>query len=107
MSKELAMSYYDNEPRHRKKHSQKSKAAKRADHKHEYEKVIIKTIFGYCWGGRCRICGRINEGNGYHSKEFIRPECRNKFAIGQRDFYTEQELQQLYHGVTIVSRSYF
>lgn len=100
------MDYFENEPRHRKKHPQNSKASKRADHKHEYERVIIKTFFGMHWGGRCKICGRINAGKYYSDKEFVRPECRNKFAIGLRDFYSVEELAVLYPGIEVVIERY-
>lgn len=95
------MDYFESGPRYRKKHSQKSKSAKRSNHKHDYEKVIIKTLIGWRWGGRCRICGRINSGNGFSSKEFVRPESRYKSAISRSDFYSAAELQRIYPDVGI------
>lgn len=90
------MDMYDESPRHRKKHSQKSKSVKRADHKHVYERVILQAIIGWRWGGRCRICGRLDGKWGFSSKEFLRPESRKKPAIGNRDFYSEAELHRLF-----------
>ena len=52
---------YDEDARHRKKSktSKTSKSVQRSNHKHEYEKVIIREFIGYAWGGRCRLCGKF------------------------------------------------
>ena len=44
---------YDEDVRHRKKSktSKTSKSVQRSNHKHEYEKVIIREFIGYAWGG--------------------------------------------------------
>ena len=52
---------YDEDVRHRKKSktSKTSKSVQRSNHKHEYEKVIIREFIGYAWGGRCRLCAKF------------------------------------------------
>lgn len=47
---------------HKKKSktSSKSNSSKRSDHKHDYEKIVVESFFGYKWGCRCKICGRID-----------------------------------------------
>ncbi len=95
------MDYYDEELRHRKKRSQKSKSAKRADHKHDYERIILQSFLGWRWGGRCRICGRLDGKWGFSSTEFVRPECRNKSSRSRRDYWTATELQQLFPNTPI------
>ncbi len=95
------MDYFEEEPRHRKKHSQKSKSSRRADHKHDYERVILQAFIGWCWGGRCRICGRIDSKEILGSQEFVRPECLRKPSRGNHDFWTAIELLHLFPNTPI------
>lgn len=46
----------DEKLRHRKKSKTASisNSSKRADHKHQYERVIVKSFLGYRWGRKCR-----------------------------------------------------
>lgn len=47
-------------PKYKKKKKNNSSAKKRSDHKHQYEKIIVEDFLGgFCWGERCKICGRI------------------------------------------------
>ncbi len=50
-------------PKYRKKSktARRSNVRKRADHKHDYEKMIVRDVFGFFWGRKCRICGKIND----------------------------------------------
>lgn len=48
---------------HKKKKSQASKSSKRADHKHQYEKIILQAFFTR-WAERCSVCGRIKTNKG-------------------------------------------
>lgn len=60
----------DQIPRHRKKKYSKSNSSKRSDHKHDYEKVIVKTWYDISWGDRCRICGRMSGRPAYCSTDY-------------------------------------
>ena len=51
----------DQIPKHKKKKYSKSNSTKRSDHKHDYEKVILKTCLDIRWANRCRICGRFGD----------------------------------------------
>ena len=49
--------------------TKKSISAKRADHRHDYEHVIIQEglpdspdpLKSFFWGKRCKICGRVDD----------------------------------------------
>jgi hypothetical protein len=82
----------------------KSKSSKRADHKHQYERVIIKWIFGYKWGQRCKVCGRVDDGNSFsrsHREDFLKPEAIGKPGISNRDYLSLTELHTKYPNVDI------
>lgn len=93
-------------------HRKKSKSAshsvgdKRSDHKHDYERCILENPIGngFFWGGKCSICGRINEDNWLKAKGkkgLVKKVVKVKtFEI--EVFYTLPELRQLYPGVTIL-----
>lgn len=88
--------------RHKKKKDQKSKSNKCSNHKHQYEKIIVKTIAGWNWAMQCVICGRIKEKFSLACKDFIRPECRHLPYIGDSVCYSYAELIKLYPNVKII-----
>lgn len=54
-----------------------SNSQRRSDHKHKYEKIILKSIIGYQWGKKCGICGRIDDRpciSLQQRREFMKPE---------------------------------
>lgn len=95
------MKKYDEELRYYKKRPWKSWSSRRSDHKHDYEKVILQAVIGWTWGGRCRICGRLDNKWGFHSNDFLKPEYRNKPGICRQDFYSEAELKTVFPGVAV------
>jgi len=89
----------------KKKTSSKSKSSKRADHKHDYEKVILESWLGYEWGGMCKICGRIG-GNCFNfsskdRKDFMKPRSSESVGYTIRDFLTVDEIKEKYPGIKI------
>ena len=84
---------------HKKKSktADKSSSAKRSDHKHDYEKVILESFFGFKWGYRCRICGRIDSKPTKFSMSgrdsFLKPEAVNKAGVKYRDWLTIPEMR--------------
>lgn len=48
-------------PKYRKKSkSSRSNSKRRSNHKHQYEKIAYRGgMFGFEWGKRCSVCGRI------------------------------------------------
>ena len=99
------MDFYDDVPRHKKKKSQKSKAKMRSDHKHEYEKIIINSMFGWKWGKRCVICGRIDEGHAFSSRDkedFLKPDLtKSNNRISFRDYLSIQEIEEKFPHIPI------
>jgi len=97
----------DDEPRHRRKSrtASKSNSSKRADHKHQYEKIILKWIFGFRWSRRCSICGRIDDSFGGFSaslyQDFLKPEAKNSRGISSRDYLSISEIRAKFPGVDI------
>lgn len=91
----------------RKKKSQKSKIKARSDHKHEYETVILRSIIGWYWGRRCKICGRIDDSiarrcvSGSHRADFMKPEYVDKHYYSHRCYLSTDELRIKYPGVPI------
>ena len=77
----------DEKLRHRKKSKTASisNSSKRADHKHQYERVIVKSFLGYRWGRKCSVCGRFDDRLKYalsaNSRDFMKAEelLENKF----------------------------
>lgn len=93
--------------RHRKKSktASRSNSSKRADHKHQYERIIMKWIFGYQWGRRCTVCGRIDDGFGNYSsarhQDFLKPEALKKPGISNRDYLSLKEIRTKYPGIDV------
>lgn len=71
----------DEKLRHRKKSKTASisNSSKRADHKHQYERVIVKSFLGYRWGRKCSVCGRFDDRLKYalsaNSRDFMKAEA--------------------------------
>ena len=92
---------------HKKKSrtASKSNSSKRSDHKHDYEKVILESWFGFEWGKRCTICGRIDSGPFNFSTssrfDFMKPETTKKPGISFRDYLTIAEIKEKFPGVPI------
>ena len=85
---------------HRKKSktASKSNSSKRADHKHDYEKVVLQTWFGWEWGKRCKICGRIDSFPFNYLRstrdDFLRPEVIERGSMTLRDFLSIEEIRK-------------
>ena len=87
---------------HRKKKQQTSKSSHRSDHKHEYEKIILESFVGWCWGKRCVVCGRVDgKMHLFYNKDFIKPECVGLRYLSKDMFYSVKELKEKYNGVPI------
>lgn len=97
----------DNTPKYQKKKNQKSKSSKRSNHKHQYEKLIVKGIIGWTWAKQCSICGRISCRLALSTREFQKPEYRQLPYISQQSYYTYEELQKLYPNVKILNKTYW
>lgn len=91
--------------RHKKKKDQKSKSSKRSDHKHQYEKIIIRGFIGWQWAERCTICGRIKTKFCVSDREFIKPEYRQLPYVSWQTYYSQEELEELYPDVEIIDAS--
>lgn len=85
-----------------------SKSGKRADHKHEYAHVIIKSFLGFQWGRRCTICGRVDESYWFQSfqrhTDFMRPESKGKSAIGASDYFSVEEIHHKYPDAQVIEQ---
>ena len=104
----------DGVPAHRKRSNSASRSVsgKRARHKHDYEKVIIKVgagSFEYYWGRRCRTCGRVDDSGMFKpgaSDDFVRASKEVRFNSGERyvirEFYSVRELKKKFPGVLIL-----
>lgn len=95
----------DEAVRYRKKSqtSSRSNSSKRSDHKHQYEKIIVRWIFGFQWSNRCKICGRI-DGNGkalYGYRDFLKPEFKEAHAFSNARFMSVPEIRKKYPGIQI------
>ena len=96
--------------RHRKKSKSaaRSVADKRSDHKHEYEKVIIRNTIheeGFFWGERCRICGRVKDGDWFKEdayKDFVKKRVKVK-GFNFKVFYKLPEIRKMYPGIAILA----
>lgn len=86
-------------PKHKKKKAQTSKSNKRSDHKHQYEKIIIKN-WGWIWGERCVICGRIKTNYLVHCPEFCKEPFCNEDPRYLR-FLTVDEIKRKFIGIPI------
>lgn len=76
----------------KKKASRTSKSASRSDHKHEYDFCIVRYMFFYEWGERCRVCGRTRT-KWSRTHDFLRPEAIGKPGIGDDDYLSVKELR--------------
>lgn len=90
---------------YKKKKKQKSKSNKRSDHKHNYEKVIMKSVIGWMWARKCKICGRLDYKLAVSAQEFQRPECRQLPYSNRQCYYTYEELKELYPEIKIIEHS--
>ena len=98
-------------PRHRKKSKSaaRSVSGRRADHKHDYEGIIIRDVDGESFfrGGRCRICGRVKDDNWSREdayKDFVRKTVNVK-GYSFRVFYKLDEIRGMYPGTMIMARN--
>ena len=82
-----------------------SNSSKRADHKHDYEKVVLKSIFGWRWGRRCKVCGRIDSAPYNFSTngrdDFLKPEAIGRPGVSIRSFLNAEEIKEKYPGIRI------
>ena len=102
-------------PRHRKKSktASKSVSVKRADHRHDYEKVIIQRspsddpdpLKQYYWGKRCRICGRVEDGSMLKASATKGLVKKTVNVLDSRIdvFFTAEELREKYPDTPILA----
>lgn len=97
----------DEKLRHRKKSKTASisNSSKRADHKHQYERVIVKSFLGYRWGRKCSVCGRFDDRLKYalsaNSRDFMKAEAIGKPGICYSDYLSIAEIRSKYPDVPI------
>ena len=97
----------DEKLRHRKKSKTASisNSSKRADHKHQYERVIVKSFLGYRWGRKCSVCGRFDDRLKYalsaNSRDFMKAEAIGKPGIWSSDYLSIAEIRSKYPDVPI------
>lgn len=87
--------------KHKKKKNQVSKSSKRSDHKHQYEKILIKSFF-WLWGERCTVCGRINTKTTFSKSDF----ATQNGTDDDKRYYRElslDEIKKKFVGVPIYS----
>lgn len=94
----------DNTP-YKKKKDQKSKSIKRSDHKHQYEKIIMRSIVGWQWIERCTQCGRLKYNKRFIDKEFIKPEYQSKPYISDKSYWTYAEMVKLFPDIEIIDKA--
>lgn len=85
---------------YKKKKPQNSKSSRHSDHKHRYEKIIVKSFLGWHWGERCTVCGRVKE-KSLFVKEFIKPEYRNYPYYSPDYCFSVEEMKEKYEGIPI------
>lgn len=92
------------------KTSRISQNARRSDHKHKYEKVIIREFIGYAWGGRCQFCGKFKSCYGRFSSarymDFRRPESFTKPGISNQSFLSLEEIRKQFPCIPVYEFSY-
>lgn len=101
-------------PRHRKKSrsASRSVSSRRADHRHDYEKVILQwgrsddpdPLKQYYWGKRCRTCGRVVDPL-YPFPSVSQGLVKKTVRAGNSRievFYTADELREKYPGTPIL-----
>lgn len=83
-----------------------SKSGRRSDHKHDYNRVIVKSFLGFQWGRRCSICGRVDESYWLHTfqrhLDFMKPQSKGKPGISASDYLTLEEIHQKYPAVPVI-----
>lgn len=84
-------------PKYRKRKRQNSKAAKRSDHKHQYEKSLllrynmINGEFSGCnWATHCAVCGRRGDFNP-DDNDFRKLEYKEKHLLWCAKMYLTPE----------------
>ena len=105
-------------PPHKKtsKSASRSVGARRSDHKHDYEKVIIQDDltggmgFRCHWAKRCRICGRVDDSNWLKESDDL-VKTRKTVPVGNstctiRLYYSLPELRKKFPEVTIMRYNY-
>lgn len=92
-------------PKHRKKSktASSSASAKRSDHKHQYEKVIMGSWLGFQWATRCTVCGRFNDMyNNFKSRyEGLFNDDLKSPGLSIRKCLTADELHKKYPDIKI------
>lgn len=93
-------------PAYRKKSktASTSNSEKRSDHKHQYEKIILRSFIGYQWGKKCSVCGRIDDRYSLsiqQRREFMKPVKTSHYGIGLDDFLSIPELRQKFPEIEI------
>lgn len=96
--------FCDKDTPHKKKKDQKSKSNKRSNHKHQYEKIIIKGFIGWQWAERCTICHRIKCNYHTSDREFIKPDCRQLPYVSRQTYYSYEEMLELYPDIEIINK---
>ena len=63
----------DEKLRHRKKSKTASisNSSKRADHKHQYERVIVKSFLGYRWGRSAAYVAALMTASNMHFQQIV------------------------------------
>ena len=95
------------EPKHvRKSSSSTSRSDKRSDHKHEYEKVIVRFIRGFEWSERCRICRKFapwKTSACISRRDFVRPEflSRRGFRFKANEYLSLDDIRRKFPDVLI------
>ena len=101
-------------PKHRKKSpsANRSVSARRADHRHDYEKVIIQEdsadpLKSCWWARRCRICGRVEDRGRFKTGAKAGLVEKTVRVAGSRIdvYFTAAELREKYPGVPILVKT--
>lgn len=90
---------------HKKGKRSKSNSNKRSNHKHEYEKIIYEDWFGYSWGKRCKICGRIDTYYSHFSSENYKDFRGTIIHGGRSRSMSPAEIRQVIPNVPIYNRT--
>lgn len=93
--------------KYRKKKPQTSKSAKRADHKHDYERAITihinpfdTSILSFFWTERCSICGRLGKWIG-EEDDFKKTEYHGRHVYGRDVFLSKEEILKKFPDVPV------
>lgn len=79
----------------------KKKKSSQSDHKHNYEKVIVRDWFWSIWHKRCKICGRMQMLLGEGNKDFT-----VRVSPAGLRFMTLQEIHEKFPDVDIYVRNF-